>query len=164
MRLARDLPLLRPSSTILNRSMEGKKMKSLTGKMIMIAAAMTVITGVASAQKLTADVPFAFRAGRAMLPAGSYTVQSNRTAGGAEYVILQNQDTRAASIVVPYQAHLDSQKTVATKLVFACGGGRCALAEFWNGADGYGQRFAKPKAGPGEWAKVVEVPLTRAAD
>ena len=96
-------------------------MKSLTTK-LMIAAAALFAAGAASAQTMTADIPFAFQAGGKLMAAGTYRVNLRGPSG---MVILR--DTGFKSVVMArYITHIDRKGDTA-KLVFVCGRGPCSL-------------------------------------
>ena len=65
-------------------------MKTTTTKLTIAAAFLALATGIASAQTLKADIPFAFRAGAKMMPAGEYTVDTLSSSVGM--VALKNYD------------------------------------------------------------------------
>jgi hypothetical protein len=45
------------------------------------------------------------------------------------------------------------------KLLFACTGGSCALAELWDGSGSHAYTFYRPKLGNDETAVLREIPL-----
>jgi hypothetical protein len=53
---------------------EDMEMTSFRKNTWMVAATLVVAAGTASAQTLTAEIPFAFRTGSAMMAPGTYTV------------------------------------------------------------------------------------------
>src|ERR1035441_5566077 len=53
---------------------EGMKMNKLTMRFMIATAALVVVAGVASAQVMTASIPFEFRAGNQVMAPGTYQV------------------------------------------------------------------------------------------
>jgi len=139
-------------------------MKKTTNK-LMIAAAFLAVATVASAQTLTADIPFAFRAGGKTMPAGAYRVE---LAGPIhEIVILRNFEARESALLIsngPEVATKDSKPKAAPSLTFECGAVRCSLVSLWAGFSGPGLSFAHPNLRPNERAQLMEVKLARAAE
>jgi hypothetical protein len=104
-------------------------MKNFTTKMMIAAAAMTIVAGAASAQVMKADVPFAFRTGAKVMEAGPYEVSINRTAG----VVAIRNWTHGDSAFLLASARLDGGKAGDAKLVFSCKEGDCTLVQAWTG-------------------------------
>jgi hypothetical protein len=99
------------------------------------AAALVVVTGIASAQTLKFDVPFAFRAGDQMYPAGSYRVVVDSL---YHMVHLDNAKTREGRMILPVSsewAPKEWREKGEPTLGFECGLGRCTLAKIWTAAD-----------------------------
>jgi hypothetical protein len=108
-------------------------MNSLTNALKMAAVTLTVAAGCASAQDLKAEIPFMFKAGGAVLPAGSYKVINH---GGMKYIQLRNEDTLRSILLVPAAAGDPSkawQSEGNPKLGFVCSDGRCVLNQLWDG-------------------------------
>jgi hypothetical protein len=107
-------------------------------KSIMVAAAALTLAGVASAQGLKADIPFAFQVGNKLMQPGSYVI--NRvSSSGVEMFRLWNPTVHEAAITVASAAHDPAKEWKAdgkARVVFACGASRCALSELWDGEDG----------------------------
>jgi len=95
------------------------------------AAAMLVATSAASAQTLTAEIPFAFDSGIGHMQAGSYRVTVS-TSGGANTVAMYNLDSRQTTLAVA-QAREGNSRGADPKLVFRCVGGSCSLQDIWTG-------------------------------
>jgi hypothetical protein len=55
---------------------EDTTMKNLTMKMMVLAAALVVVGGVASAQSMKAEIPFRFQAAGAWLEPGTYSIKN----------------------------------------------------------------------------------------
>ena len=73
-------------------------MKNATLKLTIAAAMLAVATGVASAQNLKADIPFAFRAGDHMMSAGAYTIEfaGNRH----DVLVLKNYEAKQVAVIL----------------------------------------------------------------
>jgi hypothetical protein len=103
----------------------------------MLAAATLVFAGAASAQTLTAEIPFAFRANGALLSPGAYRFVANSTAAGRTIYQVRNVDTRQTVLAPTYSAS-DPEKSVAAdrkpKIIFRCAG-ECSLSGLWAADD-----------------------------
>ena len=140
-------------------------MKKLTTKLMIAAAALVVAAGAASAQQMRADIPFAFRAGDKVMAPGTYRVGTLSKQTGARIFLLRNENSHR-SVIVAAQAGVDPQKAWKTegnaKLVFACGSGRCALAQLWSGESGDpAYTFRRPKLGKDEDTQLTAIPMRR---
>src|SRR5215469_11165447 len=128
-------------------------MKSMTTKWMMVAAALAIATGAASAQTLKAEIPFAFRAGDKVMTPGTYTVRVER-----HFVILSNYETEQHSILPsgvpgdPSKAWVAKGKPVMT---FACAVSRCELASLWPGSGATAMSYPHRRLGRDETASVI---------
>lgn len=119
-------------------------------KTIMLAAAVLMVAGVASAQPIKADVPFAFWAGDKLMSPGTYIVDTVNPTSGIEVFQLRNLGERSAVMALPANkkdAGRDWQADGKPRLAFDCGESVCSLAEIWRGSTSrtsYG--FHRPKA------------------
>jgi hypothetical protein len=143
---------------------EGMTMNKLTMRFMIATAALVVVAGVASAQTLTAQIPFEFRVGNRVMPAGTYQVGLASSVSSAPLFLLRGDYSRGSAILVA-QAREDPRKAWAAeggaKLEFACAGGRCALAELWDGfRGGPAYRFRLPEMGKDDIHMAV-IPLQR---
>jgi hypothetical protein len=137
-------------------------MKSLTTRLLIAAAALAVATGAASAQTMKADVPFAFRAGDKVLPAGEYRVE---VTGANRMVILSNFKQKQSAILIAINAGTapkDWRTSGAAVMSFECGIGRCALTQLWSGYDSPALSLPHGKATGGEHAALTLIRLVRA--
>jgi hypothetical protein len=136
-------------------------MKKLTTKFMIATATLVVAAGFASAQTMTAGIPFEFRAGNQVMAPGTYQVDRLATQTGVPIYKLLDVHSRR-SIALLAQASVD-RRTGWTeenaKLVFACTSGSCALAELWSGSESHGYAFARPKLGKDEDAVLREIPM-----
>jgi hypothetical protein len=161
-RLARLLHLF-GAFTKYKHQMEGKTMKTTTTKLTIAAAFLALATGFASAQTVKADIPFAFRAGGKMMPAGEYTLQT--TSSTVPVLALRNYEARQAVALVP-SGQADSPKAAGGEAVitFECGASRCSLVEIWtgNGAPARTFRHENPARGDQPVLKSIRLmPTTR---
>ena len=135
-------------------------MKNLTTKLMMAAAAMVSMAGLASAQTLEANVPFAFRANGKVLPAGTYRVHTNRTPSGAGEFVIQGHESGQHVLAVGFY---DGEAKAAWKqagnavLQFECGVSRCALKSVWMGSGESVYSIPVPKLGKDEPRRTAEV-------
>src|SRR5262249_37336172 len=141
---------------------EGKKMKSMTANVMWAAAALAIVTGVASAQTYRAEIPFAFQAGNKTMAAGSYQVSMRN--GQRGIVIFANYDANQAAVVL---ARAGSEWAAASAneapaITFECGIGRCALSGLRTGPAQPVLTFPHRSPGNGEQASVTEVRLVKA--
>jgi hypothetical protein len=141
---------------------EGITMKKLTTRLMIATAALVVAAGAASAQTMTASIPFEFRAGNRVMAPGTYGVQNLSTLAGTPIFRLLNVNSGELVTLLP-QAKDDPQKAWKAegkpKLAFACTSGSCALAELWDGSGSYAYTFHRPKLGKDETAVLREIPL-----
>jgi hypothetical protein len=139
-------------------------MKKLTTKLTIAATVLVAAAGAASAQSMTAQIPFEFRVGNRVMPAGTYQVGLANSVSSAPLFLLRGDDSHQSAILVA-QAREDPRKAWAAegrgKLEFACAGGVCALAELWDGSrGGPAYRFRLPEMGKDDIHLAV-IPLQR---
>jgi hypothetical protein len=124
-------------------------MKKLTVNLMVAAVALVLVSGVASAQTLRAEVPFRFQAAGAWLEPGTYKVE--RVAGSNSIAVYQLRNADIAGTVLAvslYRLDTGRDQPGLGKLVFACAGGQCALVQLWDGAREVAYQFGHPK-----WSK-----------
>lgn len=135
-------------------------MKNLTTKM-MIAAAFVAVAGMASAETLEANIPFAFRAGGKVLPAGTYRVRAEYGNSGRPIIFVSGRERGQQVIAVPFADGYPKKEWASAgnaMLSFQCGIGRCALGEVWMGSQGTPvYRLTVPKLGRDESRQVAEI-------
>jgi hypothetical protein len=135
-------------------------MKNMTTKMIIAAATLVAAAGVASAQGMEANIPFAFRAGGKVLAAGTYHVRMDRSPGGSQMILISGQGAGEKVLTVGYggdQAKAAWTSTGSPVLSFQCGVSRCVLSQVWMGADRLVYRISNPSFGKGEPQREAEV-------
>jgi hypothetical protein len=136
-------------------------MKNLTTRLLIATAALVVAAGAASAQTMTAAIPFEFHAGGRVMEPGTYQIQRLLT---SEIPVFWLSSVHSGTpIALLPQAGVDPQKTWEAsghgKLVFACTSGRCALAELYSGSGSRAYKFRGPKLGKDETAILTEIPM-----
>jgi hypothetical protein len=147
-----------------NAQKEGKTMQSMTTKLMITAASLAIAGGVASAQTLRAEIPFAFRAGDKVMAPGTYYVKASDT---RQYVVLANYETKDAAVVMAGTRSTPSKNWVAAgqaRMAFQCGLDRCELSRIWTGPGEDALTFRGHGSGAPERASITEVRMTRAAD
>ena len=143
-------------------------MKSLTNKLMVAAAAMAAVAGAASAQSMTAEVPFSFQVAGVVMPAGTYNVSTSHRATNIPIFRLLNTESHQPVLVMPRGSHDsgsgdNTRQYTDAKLVFSCATGTCALAQIWTGSGSGAYDLHTPKTGRNE-ASLIAIPLTKAAD
>jgi hypothetical protein len=115
---------------------EGTTMKKLTTRFMIATAALVVAAGAASAQTMTASIPFEFHAGGRVMEPGTYRADLSRSSGAPITRLLNSHS--GEQVIVLGQIPVDPQKAWTAsgegRLVFECTSGRCALAEIWAGS------------------------------
>ena len=137
-------------------------MKNLTTKMTIAAAAFVAAAGIASAQTMEANIPFAFRASGKVLPAGTYKVQLLREPSGNPQFVIRGQESNDAVLSIGYPEG-DAKKAWQTAgnavLSFQCGISRCALSEVWMGGANAVYKVPTPSLGRDEPRHTAEVTM-----
>jgi len=113
--------------------------------MLTLIVALALTTAVAagkaqSANRIVADVPFAFSVGYKMMPAGEYSVQTIASAGNG--LLIRSADGKISALRLSDATARIKDKKQA-RLVFHRYGERYFLAEVWNGADNTGRQLLK---------------------
>src|SRR5690348_9445222 len=109
-------------------------MKSLLNKMMLAAAAMAAVAGVASAQGIKAEVPFSFHAAGTVMPAGTYWVSPTSGLNGTAMFRLLNVGEKKPVLVLSRGGVTKGKGLYSdAKLVFRCSDGTCSLAQIWTG-------------------------------
>ncbi|HTS60477.1 MAG TPA: hypothetical protein VMH28_00560 [Candidatus Acidoferrales bacterium] len=137
-------------------------MKSTT-KLMITAAVLTIATGVASAQSLRAEIPFAFRAGDKVMAPGTYQVT---TSAQRQYVIISNFENKQSVVVLAAGKATPPKAWEAAgnpMMTFECAS-RCELTRLWTGPGYDALGFHRHGAAPTEQALVTEIRLSRASD
>ena len=125
-------------------------MKNLTN-LIFAAAALVVTAGMAMAQGIKAEVPFAFRAGGKLMPAGEYRVTERQTSGGGPVFTLVNADAHSAVMAMAQPGNPTAKDDPS--MTFACSSGNCALIKMTAGK-GLVYGFGHPSWGKNEDTRV----------
>jgi len=120
-------------------------MTNFTKNLMVAAAAMVVTAGMASAQSMKAEIPFAFDVNGKTMPSGTYDV-GKQSRSGAPLFTLRTQGS--AAMALPDSAHDPDKEWRADarpRLAFWCGDGHCTLAEIWKGYGTPAYRMPRPK-------------------
>jgi hypothetical protein len=133
-------------------------MKRFATKTFVMTAVLAACAAGASAQSMKAEIPFTFRAGGAVLAAGTYRIDVGNTV-----VRVSNSDTRKSIAVMPRYRRDVEKSAVAggsAKLWFSCAGSSCVLTSLWNGADASALVVGSPASAGKEMAEMRVVNLT----
>jgi hypothetical protein len=124
---------------------EGKEMKSLTINLMLATAAMMVASAAASAQSMTVEIPFAFRANGAVLPPGSYNV--NASVGENSFHLLNVEARKSVELAsgIREDAPKEWISSHRPTLQFACGDGGCTLNRIWTATGSPAHVFSSPR-------------------
>jgi len=138
-------------------------MKRLTTKLMIATAALVVTAGAASAQTLRASIPFEFRVGNRVMAAGTYRVSLSQPSGVPIFELSNVHSGRSAIVVgqVPDDPRKEWEAEGNPKLAFACGRGRCALAQLWAGPGSHAYKVGRPKRETDEDAYLTVIPMQR---
>jgi hypothetical protein len=136
-------------------------MTNFTKNLMVAAAALVVAAGVASAQTLKADIPFAFQVGNKALAAGTYTVDQP-TAGSEVYRVRNEKDGAIVLARTRQDPSKDWKAEGTPKMAFRCGAARCALVGLWDGTGRPAYTFAAPK-GVDMGTRIAVVTMRREA-
>ena len=114
---------------------------------VSLAVTLSLVLGVAvvSAQNshtLVGDIPFDFHVGKALLPAGEYTVKSTIPVSGA--ICIQSTDGSKSAMVQTF-ALAPSKGDGAAKLVFNRYGSTYFLSQVWNPSESIVLGLSKSK-------------------
>jgi Tfp pilus assembly protein PilX len=115
-------------------------------KRVLLMTSILALAALASArvalaqQKMIVDVPFAFVAGHATLPAGEYYIQSSSS---DSVITLICRSDRSASAMVLSTAATKLAPATKSKLVFNRYGNRYFLAQFWSEGNRTGRELPK---------------------
>src|SRR5215831_9017918 len=134
--------------------MEELVMKCTAIRLMFATAVVAVVTSVASAQTMKADIPFAFRFGKEMYPAGTYRVQVQ---GPYSTVRISNLETRHDAVMLVTSTETPAaawRATGAPVMAFECGLGRCQLTQIWAGFDRPALSLPHPRLGRDEVATL----------
>jgi len=113
-----------------------------------------VATQVARAQEpMLVNIPFAFVAGNASLPAGEYRVQ--KLEGNSAVVLIRCSDASASAMVITNAAQANERQS-GSKLVFNRYGNRYFLSQVWTAGSIRGRQLLK-SPGEKEMAQVASI-------
>jgi hypothetical protein len=126
------------------------------------AATLVVAAGAASAQTMKADIPFTFRAGGAVLPAGSYLVDLRYDSASVPVIYLHGDAGHHAALAKALAPHDPPKAWRANRsamLAFQCGVSQCSLVEAWGGTERPAYSFPAPRLGRNETARIAVIAL-----
>ena len=130
-------------------------MKITAFRLARAAAAMLAVASTASAQKLTAEVPFAFEVSGVRMQPGSYSVSLSNTASSTRLVHIFNENERRGVAALPQSANTPLFPQAARPaLTFACNDGRCTLAGMRD-SSATSYQFKVPKSGETHMATIL---------
>ena len=136
-------------------------MKRTTNYLTTAAAVLIATAGVASAQTLTAEVPFAFHVGSNVVEPGTIRVRVLNRNSGNSVLVVNNSEAKRSYVVLPQSVGEAPNKWKASglaRLAFDCSSGTCILAKAWNG-EGYVYEFHRPRTKAGE-TLLTEIVMT----
>ncbi|HVN83187.1 MAG TPA: hypothetical protein VMW38_29655 [Terriglobia bacterium] len=135
---------------------------------VSLAVTLSLVLGVAvvSAQNshtLVGDIPFDFHVGKALLPAGEYTVKSTPPVSGA--ICIRSKDGSKSAMVQTFGLAPSKEDGVA-KLVFNRYGSSYFLSQVWNPSEPIVRGLTKSKveievARKASEAQAMEVALEK---
>jgi hypothetical protein len=96
-----------------------------------------------AAEPMLVNIPFAFVAGNATLPAGDYRVE--KLDGNSAVVLIRCSDASAAAMVVSNASQAKETPT-QSKLVFKRYGNRYFLSQVWKAGSIHGRELLKSQA------------------
>ncbi len=118
-------------------------MKSRTLAVLVVAAFVAVTAGYAqSSGRLTGNIPFEFRVGNTVLPAGEYEIVPN---AAPRTLLFRAEDGKAAVVALPNIAE-KLQAPTDSKLVFNRYGNTYFLSQVWHAGINRGYEMPKSKS------------------
>jgi hypothetical protein len=128
--------------------------------MTLAVAALTIAAGVASAQNLKAEIPFAFRVGKQVMQPGEYQISLLSSNTGSLVLRLANVDVRRTALVIPSYRNDVSKEWASSglpRMSFTCGEGPCVISRLWTG-EGDAFNFFSGRGKDGE-LRISEIVL-----
>lgn len=126
---------------------------------ITLAAAGMLVAGMAQAQSLKAEIPFAFDANGWSMQPGTYRVTPSRT--GSPVIAFEELNSRKTNLVQTIsrtQGPVDGADGEA-RLVFRCTAGTCDLQQIWTAAPG--EHYAVPVPSRGKALGEIRIVAVR---
>jgi hypothetical protein len=120
--------------------------KLATSKLTAAAVTLSVAAGTAAAQTMKAEIPFPFRAGKAILAPGTYQINRIQGLTGPSMFRLMGGGGKAV-LLVPTATSEGTPETVAPVLTFLCGVSRCALSGLSVGSGHPAYHLSPPRLG-----------------
>jgi hypothetical protein len=124
-------------------------MERFAMRSMLAAAVLALAAGSASAQTMTAEIPFTFQVGEAVMPPGTYFVIASQNTG-SRHLVFRKADTKESALAQYSMGDVSKAwQSRGTPLVrFECSGARCALRELWAGYGMPAFNFRGPRLGP----------------
>jgi hypothetical protein len=137
-------------------------MKHFTTNYLLAAAGMVLAAGTASAQALTAEVPFSFRAGGKLMTPGTYRVVTGYSSFSSQFLQMASIDDKKSRVILLVRQEDAARawmKAGVPMIAFHCVDGKCSLAKVWNGGD-RSSYLLDAKPGRDANASLTMIPLT----
>jgi len=133
-------------------------MKTIANRILHCAAGALLLGASAFGQNiLTANIPFAFHANGATMPAGSYRIDTLIDHGGMGVIRLRDAEAKKTASAIGTPMDFKAKPDSAPHLVFHCKDNDCNLRQVWMPYAAYGYpSHAKDSAGD----RVASIPLT----
>jgi len=133
-------------------------MKTIANRIFQCAAGAVLLGASAFAQtNMTANVPFAFHANGATMPAGNYRLNTTTTPGGTTLIVLRDSTAKKAVVAVANALGAPTASDRGARIVFRCKENGCDLRQVWTNDAGYSYPgHAKDSADD----RVASIPLT----
>ena len=105
-----------------------------------VLAGLLIAAGAARAQTARFDVPFQFKVGKVLMPAGAYIIQRANTYDTATEEMRGVDPHTSASndYFIPSPVELRGRKDT-TDLIFRCYSGECFLSQIWTAGNPIGK-------------------------
>jgi hypothetical protein len=139
-------------------------MKTIATRIVVIAASALALGTMAFGQnKMTAEIPFAFRTATGALPAGHYEFTRGTANGLEDVVSIRNAATLNATFAGKAVYNSYKKAKDAPVAEFTCVGNSCSLTALRTSAGSW--EYAAPRKGKDHEQKVavVSVPLSAVA-
>lgn len=133
-------------------------MNALTNRIALIAASALAFGTIAFGQTpvLKAQIPFAFQASTANLPAGTYTIRPVHVGGTSNAVALRNEASSRTTYIS--RQSTDTKAPASAAVLFNCGEKGCSLMGVRQ-ADGTVSYYGKQHSKRDKEVALVAVPL-----
>ena len=132
----------------------------------LVTAAVVLVGGIAVAfgqERVTAKVPFSFRAGESAMEAGNYELAPYSPSSHAA-LTLRNVDTMKTVAVLVQSPIYGTGRGADTqpRLIFRCASAECTISQVWTGTDGW--QLSAPTRTAAEKERIAVVYFHNKAD